>query len=180
MAGRRHQAQPRARPNNANLTGDSYLDFLLGLSTGYSQLQTQDIRHYVNQTVSAYAEDNWHITPRLSVQYGIRYDALPHAWERNNLLASFDPAQYQAGYSDHRSGTTSDRVTALFVPGSAGLQTYQGRSFYLNGVTIAGQGGTPRGMTKNFYKTYMPRLGFSYDLTGKWQDRASRRLWHIL
>ncbi|WP_348261615.1 TonB-dependent receptor [Telmatobacter sp. DSM 110680] len=148
--------------NNANLTGDSYLDFMLGLSTSYSQLQTQDIRHYVNQTVSAYAEDNWHITPRLSVQYGVRYDALPHAWERNNLLASFDPAQYQQGI------TTAANFTAngAFVPGSAGLQTYKGAGFYLNGVTIAGQNGTPRGMTKNFYKTYQPRLGFSYDLTG--------------
>ena len=51
----------------------------------------------MNQTVSAYAEDNWHILNRLSLQYGIRYDALPHAWERNNRLANFDPSQYQAG-----------------------------------------------------------------------------------
>ncbi len=150
-------------PNNANLTGDSYLDFLLGLSTGYSQLQTQDVRHYVNQTVSAYAEDNWHISPRLSIQYGIRYDALPHAWERNNRLASFDPAQYQAGQAPTAANFDAN---GAFLPGTAGLQQYNGAYFYLNGVTIAGQGGTPRGMTKNDYKTYMPRLGFSYDLTG--------------
>ena len=73
------------KPTVAGLTGDSYVDFLMGLSTNYSQLQDQDIRHYVNQTVSAYAMDNWHVSNRLSVQYGIRYDALPHAWERNNL-----------------------------------------------------------------------------------------------
>ena len=150
-------------PNNANLTGDSYLDFLLGISTGYSQLQTQDIRHYVNQTVSAYAEDNWHISPRLSIQYGIRYDAMPHAWERNNRIASFDPAQYQAGLAPSAANFDAN---GAFLPGTPGLQQYNGASFYLNGVTIAGQGGTPRGMTENDYKTYMPRLGFSYDLTG--------------
>ncbi len=77
------------------MTGDSYIDFLMGMSTGYSQMQNQDIRHYVNQTVSAYAQDNWHLNPRLSVQYGVRYDLMPHAWERNNMLASFDPKQYQ-------------------------------------------------------------------------------------
>ena len=36
--------------------------------------------------------DNWHVTPRLSLQLGLRYDALPHAWERNNEVANFDPA----------------------------------------------------------------------------------------
>ena len=158
-----------AHPNTAGLTGDSYIDFLMGLSTGYSQLQTQDIRHYVNQTLSAYAEDNWHINPRLSLQYGIRYDALPHAWERNNRLASFDPRQYQAALTptlDPTTGAFCTAVTANCPVVSQGLQTFQGAQFYLNGVTIAGQNGTPRGMTANFFKTYMPRLGFSYDLTG--------------
>ena len=156
-------------PTTANLTGDSYIDFLLGLSTSYSQLQTQDIRHYVNQTTSGYAMDNWHVNPRLSVQYGIRYDALPHAWERNNLLASFDPSQYQAALAptiDPGTGAFCTAVSPTCANVSAGLQTYNGAQFYLNGVTIAGQGGTPRGMTKNYYDTWMPRVGFSYDLTG--------------
>lgn len=151
------------KPNGV-LTGDSYLDFLLGVSTNYTQLQTQDIRHYVNQTTSAYAMDNWHINNRLSIQYGIRYDALPHAWERNNRIASFDPAKYQAALA--ATASSLDPNTAAFVPGSPGLQQYGGAWFYLNGVTIAGQGNVPRGMVKNDYKTYEPRVGFSYDLTG--------------
>ena len=48
------------------LTGDSYLDFLLGLSTNFSQANANPINHYVNQTLSAYAEDNWHVNSRLS------------------------------------------------------------------------------------------------------------------
>ena len=156
-------------PTTANLTGDSYLDFLLGLSTNYAQLQLQDIRHYVNQTLSAYAQDNWHVTPRLSVQYGVRYDALPHAWERNNRLASFDPKQYQRALTpllDPATGAFCTSVTANCTTLSPGLQTFQGAQFYLNGVTLAGQNNTPRGMTKNYFNTYMPRVGFSYDLTG--------------
>jgi hypothetical protein len=143
------------------LTGDSYLDFLLGLSTNFNQLQTQDIRHYVNQTTSVYAQDNWHVSNRLSVQYGFRFDALPHAWERNNRIASFDPSQYQGAMAPQ-----FDPNTAAFLPGSPGLQKFEGAYFYLNGVTIAGQGGTPVGLTKNDYNTWQPRIGFSYDLTG--------------
>jgi hypothetical protein len=151
------------KPNGV-LTGDSYLDFLLGASTNYTQLQTQDIRHYVNQTVSAYAMDNWHVNNRLSIQYGLRYDALPHAWERNNRVASFDPTQYQPALA--ATAASLDPNTAAFVPGSPGLQQVGGTWYYLNGVTIAGQGNAPRGLVKNDYKTYQPRVGFSYDLTG--------------
>ena len=79
------------------LTGDSYLDFLLGLGTSYSQANSDPIFHYVNNTISAYAMDNWHVSPRLSLQLGIRYDALPHVWERNNAISNFVPSQYQAG-----------------------------------------------------------------------------------
>jgi len=155
-------------PSTAGLTGDSMLDFLLGLSTGYNQLQEQDIRHYVNQTISAYAMDNWHVSSRLSLQYGIRYDALPHAWERNNLLASFDPSQYQTSLAPvlDTNGSFCIATSTTCPMVSPGLQTYKGAQFYLNGVTIAGQNGTPPGMTENYYRTLMPRVGFSYDMTG--------------
>jgi len=38
--------------------------------------------------------------------------------------------------------------------------------FYLNGIALAGQAGTPSAIAKNDYKTFMPRVGFSYDVTG--------------
>ena len=50
----------------------------------------------MNQTPSVYAMDTWKVTPRLSLQLGLRYDALPQAWERNNQVATFDPALYLA------------------------------------------------------------------------------------
>jgi hypothetical protein len=159
--------------NNANLTGDSYLDFLLGLSTSYSQLESSTMMYYVNQTVSAYAEDNWHVNNRLSLQYGIRYDMMPHTWERLNRLASFDPSQYQQGLTQ-ASDFLSNGSWACPAAGAAtgcsalspGLQAYPAGVFYMNGVTLAGQNGVPRGIVKNYYKTYMPRIGFSYDMTG--------------
>ena len=46
------------------------------------------------------------------------------------------------------------------------MRTVEGNTFYLNGVTIAGQVRTPRGLTGNDYKTMQPRIGFSYDLFG--------------
>ncbi|HKF46679.1 MAG TPA: TonB-dependent receptor [Terracidiphilus sp.] len=142
------------------LSGDSYVDLLLGFATNYLQLQNQDLRHYVNNTISAYAMDNWHITPRLSIQYGIRYDGLPHAWERNNRISNFDPRHYQWALMPtiHPDGSLD--------PNGPGFQSVEGARFYMNGVTVAGQAGIPRGLVNNFYQTFQPRVGFSLDLTG--------------
>ena len=73
--------------------GDPFISQLLGLATQYSQPQSMAIRHYVNQTTSGYINDNWKVTPRLSLQLGLRYDALPHAWERNNGISRISNRQ---------------------------------------------------------------------------------------
>jgi hypothetical protein len=143
------------------LTGDSYLDFLLGLATNFSQSNANPINHYVNQTTSAYAQDNWHVNSRLSLQYGFRFDAMPHVWERQNQVSNFDPSLYQTGLKPTFNGDGS------FASTSAGLVTNSIGTFYLNGVALAGQNGVPRGLARQDYKTFMPRVGFSYDVTGQ-------------
>ena len=65
---------------------------LLGFASSYKQLQTQRTGHYVNNTYSFYAQDDWHITPRLTLNLGLRYDALPHVYDKNNELGNFNPA----------------------------------------------------------------------------------------
>jgi len=50
----------KASQVGGQLTGDSYLDFLLGLTASFSQSNANPINHYVNQTTSVYAQDNWH------------------------------------------------------------------------------------------------------------------------
>ena len=141
-------------------TGDAFMDMLLGLSNSYSESQAAPIRHYVNQTPSVYAMDTWKVTPRLSLQLGLRYDALPSAWERSNQVATFDPALYLSSQAPtwKASGSMDE-----FGPG---FQTVNGSPFYLNGVRLAGQSGTPRGLVKNDYETLQPRVGFSEDLFG--------------
>ena len=143
-----------------NKTNDSFMDMLLGIAGSYSQFQSAPIRHYVNQTPSAYVMDNWHVTPRLSLQLGLRYDALPHAWERSNAVSNFDPALY---YSSQAPTFKSD---GSLDPNGPGFQSVNGTRFYLNGIGLAAQNGFPRGLVVNDYNTLQPRVGFSEDLFG--------------
>ncbi|MGB8261322.1 MAG: carboxypeptidase-like regulatory domain-containing protein [Terracidiphilus sp.] len=142
-------------------SNDSIMDALMGIPTSYSQAQGAPIRHYVNQTPSAYIQDNWHVTPRLSLQLGFRYDALPHAWERNNYIGNFDSDSYVANEAPVWVGTSG-----AIDPSSPDLYTFNGIPSYINGTGLAGQNHFPRGAVKNDYKTYQPRVGFSEDLFG--------------
>jgi hypothetical protein len=143
--------------------GDPFMSLAIGLSGGYSQPQSMSIRHYVNQTTSAYVNDNWKVSPRLSLQLGFRYDALPHAWERNNALANFEPSTYiQTPPIWLASNPGAIDPSSVGVSQPAGFPS----SYYLNGMVFPGTEGIPRGVVTNDYSTFQPRIGFSYDLTG--------------
>jgi hypothetical protein len=149
----------------SSTTNDGAMDLLLGLTSSYFQDNATPIRHWVNQTPSAYIEDNWHVTPRFSLQLGFRYDALPHAWERNNAQSNFDPTYYNA--AELPIWTAAGTID----PSSPGVAAFNSKwaaplPFYLNGIRAAGVEGTPRGEVENKYNTWQPRIGFSEDLFG--------------
>jgi hypothetical protein len=150
-------------PDSECVQGDGIMDMLLGMASGYDQQASAPINHYVNQTPSAYINDNWHVSPRLTLQLGIRYDALPHAWERNNQLANFDPSAYLSSAAPFWNGTNMDAS-------GPGFQTFTiagiASNYYVNGMQLAGKGGFPVGLVNNDYNTWQPRFGFSEDLFG--------------
>ena len=142
------------------LSNDGVMDLLMGIPTSYSQDLAAPIRHYVEQTPSVYAMDNWHVTPRLTLQLGVRWDALPHAWERNNFLGNFVPANYLQNQAPIWNADNSISASSL------DLYTFKGITSYINGTGLAGVNGFPKGVVINNYKTIQPRIGFSEDLLG--------------
>jgi hypothetical protein len=144
------------------LSGDGLMDMLLGVAGSYNQNQAAPIRHYVNQTNSVYAMDNWHFSPRLSLQLGLRYDALPHAWERQNLVGDFQ----QQMYNSNPAAAPIWDASGAIDPASPYLYTYNGIPAYINGTGLVGQNHFPAGAVDNDYKTLQYRVGFSDDLFG--------------
>lgn len=141
-------------------SGDSYVNYLLGLASNFTQLEYLAGKHWVNNTYSFYANDNWHLNPRLTINLGIRFDGLPHAFERYNRFSNFVPANY------NRAQAPQFVAGGSMNPNGPGFQVYQGRPYYLNGVSEAGVNGFPRGNVKNYYRTWQPRVGFALDVEG--------------
>ncbi len=145
--------------SSSTYAGDSYMNFLLGLSDSFTQLQAMTTSHWLNNTYSFYGMDNWHLAPRVTVNLGVRYDMMPRTYEKNNRVSNFVAALYNP--ADAQTPDPS------LNPNGPGVQTFNGVPFYMNGIVSAGQNGTPRSLVNNDFVTIQPRLGLAYDLFGK-------------
>jgi hypothetical protein len=150
--------QGTAAFNSSAFSKDSYINFILGDASSFTQLQYLYNKHWVNNNYGEYFNDNWHVTPQLTLNIGLRYDGLPHAFERYNQFANFVPADYLA--------SLGNPVTAAGTLLPSSLSTFNGQQFYLNGMEEAGVNGFPRGNVKNYYDTFEPRIGFADDVFG--------------
>src|SRR5579862_8199735 len=146
-------------------TGSDFADFLLGTAKSYNELAVQDHGQWNNVSWAAYFQDNWRVNKRLTVNLGLRWDGIPHTYEASNRASNFYPNLYDP------SKAAIILPDGTISPSSPGLGTspnplLNGLKFYLNGIGIPGQDGTPKGLVSNHWANFGPRLGFAYDLTG--------------
>ncbi|WP_238398391.1 TonB-dependent receptor [Edaphobacter sp. 12200R-103] len=81
---------------NGTLTGEPLADFLTGQMSSFSQSRTQDTT-YRQTTFSLYAQDTWHLTPRLTVNYGVRWEPNLFQVDKFRRGSTFDRAAFDAG-----------------------------------------------------------------------------------
>jgi hypothetical protein len=138
--------------------GSAIADLLLGL-TSTATLTTFQIVNMRSNQMAVYFNDNWKVSPRLTLNLGLRYELLTRFRERDNRHGSFDLNPGSPTYGtvvlakdgDHVSETFSDLDKNNFAPrlgfawnmtdktvvrGSGGL-FYGGFGFYAVGQTTA-------------------------------------------
>jgi hypothetical protein len=146
--------------NNA-FAKDGIVNVMLGMATQFQQLEYLYGKNWVNNNYSGYALDNWHVSSRLTLNLGLRFDGLPHAFERYDKFANFVIGAYDTTKPNpvQSDGTLNPTQLSTFAKTGSEL-------FYLNGIREAGVGGFPRGNVENRYFTWQPRLGFAFDVFG--------------
>lgn len=128
--------------------GLSYADGLLG-ATEYTQLTNV---FFVDQRLwmaSGFAEDDWKVTPRLTLNLGLRYDFATPATEAKNRMANFNPAG-SGSLVFAKSGSLGDRT--LVNPNTTNFGPRVGASFSLDKDTVL-RGGY------GVYYTALERIG---------------------
>ena len=156
------------------VNGVGLADFLLGDANDFSQAQTQDFVSISFNSVDAYVMDNWRITHGFTLNLGVRWEGLPHAYDSHERMSNFYPNLWNPANAAQFTSPTSGALNAG-GPDSprfdAALSTVP---FYLNGVGLAGRNGIPKSLTDNHWANLAPRIGFAYDMfgTGKTVVRA--------
>lgn len=154
---------------DGSYTGNDFADFLLGYAKSYTELAVQDHGIWKNKSPAAYIQDNWHVNQKLSINLGLRWDGIPHTYEENNRQSNFytqlyDPAKAAVFVAGNNNAISPSSPGLGSSPNS--ILAAAGTQFYLNGIGIAGQPGIPRGLVKDAWLNFGPRVGFAYDFSG--------------
>ena len=150
---------------DGTFTGSDFADFLLGAAKSYNELAVQDRGYWNNVSWALYFQDNWRLNRNLTLNLGVRWDAVPHTYEANDRMGNFYPSLYKSADAAVLlpDGTISPSSPGL---GASSNPILAGIPLYLNGIGIPEHNGVPKGLVNNNWATVGPRLGFAYDVTG--------------
>jgi hypothetical protein len=163
----------RKRSNKGDdfATGHGFASFLLGLPTGGSLPRTAD-RFASQRYFGVFVQNDWRVTPRLTVNMGLRWDYERPFVERYDRIASnFDPTVLnpisgpaQAAYARILDQVLADPKTYPFGPLLAQLVPVSAFKIY-GAQLFAGVDGQPRTAVRGDFRQFQPRVGFAYRLT---------------
>ncbi len=136
----------------------NYAAFLLGLPSTASILRASDYSEY-SKTWGFFVQDDWRVTPSLTLNLGLRYEIETALTERNNKSVSgfdFDYVQPIEAQAQARYAALNDPV----------LKAAQPQINVRGGLMFAGENGTNR-LYRTPKGTFLPRFGFAWELNPK-------------
>ena len=84
-------------------TGNDFADYLLGIASSYAQGDSQAF-YLRNKYAGLYGQDVWQLSPRLTLNYGLRWDLLPPWREKYNQLQTLVLGQQSVVYPGAPAG----------------------------------------------------------------------------
>ena len=143
-------------PTGTSTYQQSWANFLLGNVSTFSQASTDitpDVRSWQHE---AYAQDDFKMSPRLTLYMGVRWSFFGQPFDAHGLMDNFDPAVYSRANAPAINPANGNYVTPIAV-----------NSPPVNGIIIGGKN-SPYGekISNDNYKNFAPRIGLAWDVFG--------------
>jgi Carboxypeptidase regulatory-like domain len=148
-----------SNPQNASATGNSMASALLGIpDNGRFQSEVNAVR---TVSPSAYFQDSWKVTPRLTLNGGIRWDgeSSPHLLN-GTTAAELDPASGNWIVSGGKLPPPCNAATGVYAP-CIPSTTPANNAVIAAHVTVAPN---PNLGPNAIYRDWGPRFGFAYKI----------------
>jgi hypothetical protein len=128
-------------------TGNAYADFLLGLPATVTREEPYATQYNRSRDWAGYAQDDFKVTARLTLMYGLRYEYNGPAYARDGNMYSFDVS-----------------TGKIVVPGAQSMK-YVSSLFPSNiPIEYASAEGLGQSLRRADWNNFAPRFGFSYQL----------------
>jgi len=146
-------------PGTTPQTGHDAANFFLGYAGSYTVGLKRGIMRVREKNWGLYLQDNWRISPRLTLTPGVRWDINPAFTEKDNLLSAFDVKSHSLVFPEplehyYRLGATSPQVVSVFERVGVSFKS-------------AEELGKPKQLFPSNYFDIGPRGGFVYKLAGE-------------
>ena len=156
------------RPGGSGL---SISNAALGLFDTYAELGTRSYTPYRGSMFEFFLQDGWKVSPKLKLEYGLRYTVIqPYLslWRNMSVFdaASYDPAK--AVRQDPRTGYvvagSGDIYNGLIIPGSGFTDAANGRFPASTDQQFQRLFKGSERYSKTHYNQFQPRLGLAYQV----------------
>ena len=128
--------------------------------------------YFQQKEIGLYFNDTWKVTPRLTVDVGLRWDHWTPYHEKYDRLVNLDPTNYPGFTVITPHDTTIESMPN--IP-SGVLASWKARG--LSWVT-ADQAHFPGPLMQDSWKDFGPRLAVAYKLSDKWVLRGGYGMYY--
>ena len=154
---------------SGQFTGDDIADFELGLPSQSSIAVTGPNFDAYETAFAFFAQDQFQVTPRLTVNYGLRYEVHPPFFDKTLQMTNFDPSNAYVIVPNQAS-------LALTAPGFLqainGCPGYVGLTTPCSHVVTAAEDDKPEKLRYTDWTKVLPRINLAYRISNSFVVRA--------